>query len=124
MTANERGDRNEALTFLPMALAAYDRARPLNLDGLFHLSLLHRTGGDHAAALATAEEALAQDPDNLLNLSAAAEAARGLGDADAARAYADRFLEAYDRERAKALPDYEAHGELLQRFRDSAASGN
>lgn len=114
-------DTMEVLNFLPMAVDAYELARPLDLDGLFHLSLLQRIGTDHAAALDTAEEGLAQDPDHLLNLSAAAEAAREMGDADRAAAHYAHLLEVWDRERSRDDRwEYQEHAPLIPTLRDDA----
>lgn len=120
MIAAEQGDSAEARNFLPMAIAAYDRARPLDEDGLFHLSVLHRTATDEEAALNTAREGLAEHPDHLLLLSAAGEAARQLGDTAAARRHFERLLRVWEEERASGREEYRAHQELLPRIRDDA----
>lgn len=120
MRAIESGDSTEAQQFLPMAVAAYERARPLNLDGLFHLSILQRTSLDFEAALETAREGLEEHPDHLLLLSAAAEAARERGDPATARDHFSHVLEVYDEEVASEREEYRAHGQLLPRLRDDA----
>ena len=109
MMAISGGDSTQAQQFMPMALGAYERARPLNLDGLFHLSMLQRTAMQLDAALATAEEILAADPDHLLGLAAAAEAAAELGRMDEAEAHYRRVVEVYDSEVARGLLEYEEH---------------
>jgi len=120
MRADAAGDANEAQTFLPMAIAAHDRARPLDLDGLFHLALLHQTGADHAAAMAIAGEILARDPDYLLGLAVAAESSAAVGDSAAALDYHNRFLDAYDAQLALKLEEYEIHTPTLDAARASA----
>ena len=120
MTAAAQEDTAEANTFLPMAQDAYELARPLNEDGLFHLSLLQRAAGEIEASLATAEEGLQSNPDHLLNLSAAAEASLQLGNADAGVGYYQRMLEAWDREIALGRPEYEEHAPLLPLLREDA----
>ena len=92
-----------------MAISAYTQVQPLDSDAHFHLSLLLRTGGEFQDALAIAQQALETDPDHLLNLGAAADAAAAMGDVGSANAYYRRFLELYDQERAKALPEYDDH---------------
>ena len=123
MRAASAGDSTEVVMFLPMSIAAYERARPLNADGFYHLSLLQRMAGDAQAALATAGEALEASPDHLLNLGAAAEAAEALGDSAQARDYWQRFVDAYDGEMEAGREEYQMHGtmmgELLQRARDA-----
>ncbi len=108
MRSVEAGDSTQAQAFLPMAIAAYERARPLTHDGLFHLSMLQRTAGQYAEALRTAQEILADDPDHLLGLLAAAEAADALGDTRAEEYYR-RILEVYDAEMAAPKQEYVDH---------------
>lgn len=120
MNAIAQDNTTEATNFLPMAIEAYRLARPLDEDGLFHLSLLQRAAGDFEAALATALEGLEDNPDHLLNLSAAAESARELGDTDAATAHYTRMLEAWDREVAAARVEYEEHARVLPLIREDA----
>src|SRR5690606_19797588 len=93
MTAVETGDEATVQGFLPMALMAYEQARPLNSDGLYHLATLQRAAGDFQGSAATAAEGLATTPDHLLLLAAAGEAAEGLGDDAAARSHWQRFLD-------------------------------
>jgi hypothetical protein len=121
MNALSRGDDAEVVSFLPMAIGAYEWARPLDQDGLFHLSLLHGIGSDFASALDAAEEGLAESPEHLLNLAAAAQAARGLGDMEGAGGYYRRLLEAWERETARDdRPGYVEHAPLLPELRREA----
>ena len=103
------GDSLQAQQFMPMATAAYDLARPLDIDGLFHLSMLQRTGMQLESALATAEEILAVDADHLLGLAAAAEAALELSRPDDAAAYYGHIVDVYDTQMARALIEYVDH---------------
>ena len=96
------------------------RARPLNADGLFHLNMLQRTAGDFAAAQAVAEEGLAADPDHLLLLAGAGEAAEAAGDLDTARRYWQRFLDAYDAQTERGLEEYMIHLGILEQSRTHA----
>lgn len=120
MSAAAREDSNEANAFLPMAIAAYERAVPLDDDGLFHLSLLHRAAAEYEASLAAAESGLAGNPDHLLNLSAAAEASLELGRLEEGRSYYRRMLDAWDREVATGRAEYEEHSPLLRLIREDA----
>lgn len=121
MTAAAREDTAEANSFLPMALDAYELAKPLNEDGLFHLSLLQRASGQTEEALATAQQGLETNPDHLLDLSAAAEAALQLGDSAAAREYYERLVEAWDGEMAAGRPEYDQeHATLMPLIREEA----
>lgn len=120
MRAGEAGDTAQVVQFLPMAIGAYERARPLDADGLFHLSVLQRTGNQFEAALRTASTGLEEAPDHLLLLSAAAEAARQLGDSATARSHYSHMLEVWDEERNSGLEDYQIHSALLPRIRNDA----
>ncbi len=103
-----------------MAIGAYERARPLDSDGLFHLSVLQRTGNQFDAALRTASTGLEEDPDHLLLLSAAAEAARELGDSATVRSHYSHMLDVWEEESGSALEDYEVHSALLPQIRNDA----
>jgi len=121
MRALSARDSMEVMNFLPMAIDAYEIARPLDLDGHFHLSLLQRAGLDFEGALATAEEALERDPDHLLNLSAAASAAREMNRDEEARRYYERLIEVWDREVGRAdRPEYREHEPALPEMRREA----
>jgi hypothetical protein len=120
MTYVSQGDSASARAFAPMAIDAHDQARPLDHDGLFHLSLVNRVAGNFAAALANAEEVLEEDPTHLLALTAAAEAAADLGRPDEAAGYYRRVLDAYDAEMARGLPEYADHSVFLQSVRGEA----
>jgi len=107
------GNSSEVEGFLPMAVAAYERAQPLDADGTFHLALLHLTGLDFAAAAAAVQDALTTSPNHLLLLSAAAEASVQAGDQDAASSYYERILEAWDEQVALELEEYQVHATML-----------
>ena len=85
MTAVSIGDQREILNFMPMAIAAYERAAPLDPDGSHHLAMLLREAQRHDEAMAVSAQALENAPDHLLVLSSAASASAALGDEDAAR---------------------------------------
>jgi hypothetical protein len=56
---------------------------------------------------------LAQNPNHLLGLAAAASAALASGDDTAARGYYQRIIDAYPAERSKQLTEYMDHGRVL-----------
>ncbi len=120
MSAAEQGDSTQAMQFLPMAVQAYERAQPLDLDGLFHLSSLQRTGMDLEGALATAQGGLDVDPDHLLLLHAAGEAAREQGDSALAQEYFAHIIEVYDEQMASGNADYNAHSSMMASLRANA----
>lgn len=114
MRAVSAGNDAEVQQFLPMAIAAHERAMPLDADGLFHMALLQLTGQDPAAAIQTAEAGLKESPDHLLLLSVAAEAQQAAGNPDAAADLYRHLLDVWDREMASGLPDYQAHEQTLR----------
>jgi hypothetical protein len=120
MAAREQGNTAEALQFAPMGIQAYQMAEPLDDDGLYHLATLQNTVSDYAGALETAERILSRNPNHLLGLASAAEAATGLGDQAAARQFHERFLAAYQTEIARDLPEYMDHARILPEYRQTA----
>lgn len=122
MRSVSAGDSAQAQAFLPMAISAYQRARPLTHDGLFHLSMLNRTAGNLEAALAQALEILEEDPSHLLGLSAAAEAAVELGEMEEAARHYQRVLDVYEEESQRELEEYQLHGQIITTLPDEARS--
>jgi hypothetical protein len=120
MQATSAGDSAQAQAFLPMAIAAYQRARPLTLDGIFHLSMLNRTAMNLEAALDNALEILEQDPNHLLGLAAAAEAAIELGEPDEAEVHYRHLAAIYDAEVQRALPEYDQHSLIVDVLKEDA----
>jgi len=120
MQSVSSGDSTEAQAFLPMAIAAYQRARPLDYDGLFHLSLLNRTAMNLEAALDNALEIIEEDPNHLLGLAAAAEAALELGELADVETHYRTVLSIYDAESQRPLPEYEQHAQILSGLKADA----
>lgn len=120
MTAVSTGDTAQALRFLPMAVMAYQRVDSLDADGRYHLGALYLTGGQWAQARAQADTLLAASPTHLFGLFVAAQAESGRGDQAAARALYRRFLQAYDAELARKLPEYEEHSQGLPAMKAQA----
>ena len=120
MNAVSQSDEATVQGFLPMAVAAYDLAQPLDADGLYHLSALQRAGADFAGSLATAEEGLETNRDHLLLLAASGEAAEGLEEDEAAREHWQRFLDVYGKQRSMGLEEYGAHEGVLEASRNHA----
>jgi len=120
MLAVEEGDSTEAQAFLPMAIAAYDRARPLDHDGLYHLSVLQAAAGQLDAALDNATLILDEDPNHLLGLLAAGHAAEELGLTEEAQRHYRHLLEVYDEEMARGLGEYDDHARTVSSARGEA----
>jgi tetratricopeptide (TPR) repeat protein len=120
MASNSSGDTSDVAFFLPKALVIFEQLNPADPDGIFHFALLHQVAGDHEAALAKAREGLAQVPDYLLLLAAAAESSAALGDEDAARDLYRHFLEVYDQEMSLMRDGYEHHQRIFPAYRAEA----
>ena len=120
MTAVSTNDSQEVVGFLPMAIRALELAEPLDTDGKFHLVLLRLTGEFNAEALEGAEEILSEQPNHLLGLAMAGDASLALGDSASARAYYQRWLEAFDTETGKDLLEYRDHSPMFPEMQSKA----
>jgi hypothetical protein len=119
MTTLETGDTAGALGFQPMAVQAYEMLEPLDLDGLFHVAMLQILV-DPAAAMATANRILEVEPDHVLGLGMAAQAATGLGDEDQAVAHYRHLLEVFDAQVGRPLPEYQGHQPSMTQMQSAA----
>jgi hypothetical protein len=120
MGAREQGDMATAQQFAPMGIQAYEGAEPLDDDGLYHLAIIHNVAGNYEEGRTTAERILAGNPNHLLALAAAAEAMEGAGDQTAALQYHQRFLDSYNAEIGRALPEYLDHARIMPEYREAA----
>ena len=113
------GDTADALVLQPIALQAYRRAEPLDLDGVFHEAFLELLV-DPSAALATTRRILESEPDHILALGTAARAQIALGDSAKAKEDYEHLLRVYDKENARNLVGYDAHREFMTEMRSEA----
>jgi hypothetical protein len=120
MAAREQGNSAEAAQFAPMAVQAYQASEPLDDDGLYHLAMVQIVAGDNAGAIQTAERILARNPNHLLALAAAGEAAENAGETRDARAYYQRFVDAYGSEIGRSLPEYQDHARMMPELLEAA----
>ncbi|HUF49506.1 MAG TPA: hypothetical protein VMN60_01650 [Longimicrobiales bacterium] len=116
MRAQSGGDTATVTFFAPMGVQAYENARPLDNDGLFHLAMIHNAAGSFAAARMAGDQILEHSPDHLLGLAIAAEAALGAGDDAAAREYFGRYIDVYETQIARELPEYLDHAQILPEY--------
>ena len=114
MAAAERGNNTEVVNFLPMAIRAHEMIEGLDADGKFHLVLLNLQASLNKNALISAREILAESPKHLLGLVGAADASLALGDTASARVFYQDWLDAYDSEIVKKLPEYIDHRVILE----------
>jgi hypothetical protein len=120
MMAAEQGNEAEVAQFMPMAIQAYGMVDDLDNDGIYHLAMLHLTAGSFDQALETSQRILDDEPEHLLGLAVAAEAAAGAGDSARADAYWRRYLDAYPAEASKPLPEYVDHQPMLGEYQGLA----
>jgi hypothetical protein len=114
------GDTVQARQFLPMALAAYQRVDDLDRDGHYHVAVLELVNENPAGARAHADTILAEEPDHLFGLATAAQAEMKRGNVAEGRALWRRFLEVYDTESRRALPEYAEHRPVIPAMREEA----
>jgi Double zinc ribbon len=109
MSLNERGRTDSVRFFAPMAMQAYVMLGALNADQRYDLGRIAAVSGDEGVARAEADSILASQPQHLLGLMLAADAARLRGDSKTEGTYLRRFTAAVPAERAKQLPEYQLH---------------
>jgi hypothetical protein len=114
------GDSAQARQFLPMALAAYQRVDDLDRDGHYHVAVLELVNGNPTGARAHADTILAEEPDHLFGLASAAQAEMMRGNESEGRAFFRRFLEVYDTESQRPLPEYAEHRPVIPAIREEA----
>lgn len=116
MIANEGGFPDTVAFFTPMALDAYRMIGPLDADARYHVGLINTLAGDLPQIGAQVDSLRQQDPNHLLGfmLDYALSSIQS-DDEGSDRAYRD-FLEAYDAEIARGLPEYEAHKPSIDAF--------
>jgi hypothetical protein len=120
MTEKSNGNLDQAVFFTEMALQAYQMAEPLDIDGLYHVSLIEAVASDYTGAEETARRILDAVPTHLLGLAALAEAALGAGDTATAKDAWNKYLDNYDKERVKSLKEYQDHAPILEVYEQDA----
>ncbi|MFQ5889124.1 MAG: zinc ribbon domain-containing protein [Gemmatimonadota bacterium] len=122
MSTREAGDTERAAFFARMAVEAYRRVPPAELDedAHFHIGLLHLAVDDPVAARSEAEAILKAAPDHLLGLILSARAASAAGDPTAAQESYAHFLRVLAAEQESGRVEYGAHEELIAREAEAA----
>jgi hypothetical protein len=124
MRAQESGDTAQVTFFAPMAVQAYQMlGADLDPDARLHVGLLQLAAKNPAGARAQADTLLRGSHTHLYGLLLKARAAEAMGDAATARSALQAFVANYDAERAKNLPEYAEHNQLLLETRGQAARG-
>ncbi len=122
MRLSEEGKQDSVAFFGPMAIQTYAQLPALDNHARYDIGMLQLAVGNPAGAAAEADTLLAAVPTHLYGLLLRARAADALNDAARAnRAYAD-FLRNEASERARGRPEYQAHANTLDAFKQEALS--
>ncbi|HVB31850.1 MAG TPA: zinc ribbon domain-containing protein [Gemmatimonadaceae bacterium] len=109
MGAYERGQKDTVQMFAPMGTAAFQMLDSLSLDQRYDMGRIAEVSGNDALAAVEADSILKKNPNHLLGLILAAQAANSRKDSAAERRYLDRLLKAEPGEMAKQRPEYSLH---------------
>lgn len=120
MVALGNGDVSQVQTFGPMALAAYDAVRPLDIDARLHIGLIHLALGNPRSANAQADSIAMASRSHLFGPLLRLRVADALGDGEGARAALAELRANWDREHARNLEEYAGHQFLLDMAHDRA----
>jgi hypothetical protein len=118
--ATEAGDTQQVQFFGPMTLQAYQSVTDLDADARLHIGLVHLALNDAAGAKAQADTIARASRTHLFASLLSFRAAEAEGNAAGGRAALREFLDNYEAERAKNLPEYSDHGVMLQQTREDA----
>lgn len=114
MRLNDQGKADSVAFFAPMAVQAYEmvaqeQGGPLNADQRYDVGRIGEAAGALQIARAEADTILQQQPNHLLGLLLAAQAAKLSGNTTALNTYKAKFESVKARELAKNLPEYKRH---------------
>ena len=126
MMADEQGDRGEVDQFAPMAVAAYDQLENLDLDGVYHVGLIHAATGNIETAWEAVERLRAVVPEHLLASVLEHRLALAEGDQERAERAIEQFKAHYDQEIVIDRLEYRDHQRQIDQFRQQfgAISGD
>lgn len=109
MILDEQGKRDSVQFFAQMGISAFQMLPEIDAHARFDMGRIAEVAGIHTFAAAQADTILAENPNHLLGLILAANAARLKGDQNAARAFDDRLAVATPGERATGRLEYQQH---------------
>ncbi|HSQ30780.1 MAG TPA: hypothetical protein VLN49_13070 [Gemmatimonadaceae bacterium] len=125
MRLHEERKADSVAFFAPMALGSYAEIQNMDQDSRYDMARVAMIAGELAVARAQADTILRRDPTHLLGLLLSADLARSNDDEAAAKKSEAAFVAAAARERARKLPEYQAHAveidDALRRLGGSAA---
>jgi len=114
MRLHEERKTDSVAFFAPMALTVYASIPDIDADARYDMARIAMVAGQMAVARAQGDTILRSDSTHLLGLLLGADVARSRGDAAAATRMEASFVASADRERARKLPEYEAHGREIE----------
>lgn len=120
--AAEQGDSATAVTFWPMAAAAYQNLPPgdRDVDTRFHMAWLHFLVAEYPEALALADTIMRESPDNLFGFYLRATIAKAQGDSARAQSSRAAFRAHFDAEVKKTdRQEYIDHRAMLDQFQNA-----
>jgi len=120
MGAFEAGHMDTVQMFAPMATAAYQMLDSLTLDERYDLGRLGEISGAYNLAAAEADTILQKNPNHLLGLILAAQAAHSLNETANEKKYLARLVKAAPAEQAKKRPEYQLHENDIKAALDEA----
>lgn len=121
MRESEAGQTDSVRIFAPMAIQAHQMlGSTIDADGRLHLGLIHLAVGETAAARAQADTILKASATHLYGLVLRIRLAEAARDAAATQRALRAYAAAYTSERAKNLPEYQQHAQLLVETKDLA----
>jgi len=118
MMADEQGNTDEVAQFAPMAVAAYDQLDGLDLDGLYHVGLIHAAAGNAESAWDAVERLKAVVPGHLLASVLEHRLAMEEGDQAKADRATERFRTHYDEEINVDRQEYRHHRRSIDLFQE------
>ncbi len=122
ITAAQTGDQSTVERFTPMAVQAYGMLDQVDADARYHLAMLHLHVGNLAGAQALADTLQKKEPNHLFGYVIGAAVARWNKDDKARAAMFRRFVDRYDAEIKKGLPEYAEHQSMLVDLKKTADS--
>jgi hypothetical protein len=121
MTLHEAGKADSVSFFAPMALQAYaSLGAAMDADARLHLGLVQLAIGQADGAAAQGDTIIRGARTHLFGWLLEGQAALEARDSASARRAFRTYLQNYQAERGKNLPEYAEHGTMLQEARDEA----
>jgi hypothetical protein len=123
MRAAEAGDQATVDQFSPMARMAYAQLDSVDADARYHMAMLYLHTGGVPEAKAVVDTLLQKSPGHLFGYMLQGSIARFSKDDKGVAQARKGFLEHYDAEIKKGLPEYAEHQRAVDDFK-AAAQGS